>query len=298
MGDSLRNTCNGHVPSLQMFRTLWGWQGDYATVAREAAEAGFDGLEGPAPADPQRRAELATALRDHGLTYIAEITTAGSYVPDRRASLDEHLSSLVEKLGHALELKPEFVTCIGGCDAWPFSRSLRFFREAMAIADSSGTDISFETHRSRSLFNPWITADLARVLPEIRFTFDFSHWCVVCERLLDSELDVIQELAPHARHIHARVGYDQGPQVPHPAAPEYADALAAHQRWWEILWQAMAERGETAITLTPEFGPDGYLQCAPFTGKPVADLWDINCWMAQTERRHYRAWSELKRLRA
>ena len=38
-----------NLPRLQLFRTLWGWQGDYATAAREAAEAGFDGLEGPPP---------------------------------------------------------------------------------------------------------------------------------------------------------------------------------------------------------------------------------------------------------
>ncbi|MFZ5755571.1 MAG: sugar phosphate isomerase/epimerase family protein [Pseudomonadota bacterium] len=285
-------------PSLQLYRTLWGWNGDYATAAREAAEAGFDGLEGPAPADPERRQELSAALRDHGLTYIAEITTAGSYVPDRRATVEEHLSSLVEKLGHALELNPKFVTCIGGCDAWPFSRSLRFFREAILIAESSGTDICFETHRSRSLFNPWITVDIARALPAIRFTFDYSHWCVVCERLLDSEADVLRELAPYARHIHARVGYDQGPQVPHPAAPEHAHALAAHQRWWENLWTSMAARGEPVLTMTPEFGPDGYLHCEPFSGKPVADLWEINCWMAHTEREHYLDWTARLRMRA
>lgn len=286
------------MPALQLYRTLWGFAGDYAVAAREAADHGFDGLEGQVPDDDAQCASLAQALADHGLSFIAEITTAGSYVPARHASLEEHVASLQHKLRLAQELKPRFVTCIGGCDAWPFSRSLRFFREAIAAADSAGLDISFETHRARSLFNPWVTADVARALPDIRFTFDFSHWCVVCERLLDDEEHTLRELAPHARHIHARVGYDQGPQVPDPRAPAYADALAAHQRWWEGLWAAMAARDEPVITMTPEFGPDGYLQCEPWTGTPVADLWEINRWMARTTREQYLDWVSRQRISA
>ena len=276
---------------LQLYRTLWGWDGPYDTAAREAKAAGFDGLEGQVPADPVAQDALAHALATHQLDFIAEVTTAGSYVPDRRATVEQHLVSLAADLGRAVRFRPRLVNCIGGCDAWPFSQSLRFFREAMALADGMGLTLRFETHRGRSLFNPWIALDMARALPAIRYTFDFSHWCVVCERLLDSELDTLRELAPHAGHAHARVGYDQGPQVPHPAAPEYAEALAAHQRWWELLWEARAGRGDTLFTMTPEFGPDGYLQAAPFSRVPVADLWEVNRWMAQAERAHFHAWS-------
>jgi hypothetical protein len=35
--------------------------------------------------------------------------------------------------------------------------------------------------------------------------------------------------------------------------------------------------------MTPEFGPDGYLQAAPFTRVPVGNLWDINRWMGQRQ---------------
>jgi hypothetical protein len=87
--------------------------------------------------------------------------------------------------------------------------------------------------------------------------------------------------------VHGRVGYDQGPQVPHPAAPEYAAALASHRRCWEAIWLAQIERGYAITTLTPEFGPDGYLHCLPFTGAPVADLWEINRWMGQAELEHF-----------
>ena len=39
--------------------------------------------------------------------------------------------------------------------------------------------------------------------------------------------------------------------------------------------------------MTPEFGPDGYLQCQPFSGEPVADLREVNLWMAKRERERF-----------
>jgi hypothetical protein len=113
---------------------------------------------------------------------------------------------------------------------------------------------------------------------------------VVLERQLDDDWDAVSEVAKHAQHIHARVGYDQGPQVPHPAAPEYASALASHQRYWEAIWSAQRAKGDSITTMTPEFGPDGYLHTAPFTQLPVADLWEINAWMGKTEREHFQKW--------
>lgn len=271
---------------LQLFKTLWGHQGTYLDAVNQAREAGFTGIEVPVPLTPADTSALLDAL--DGMPFIAEICTAGSYVPDRRATVDEHLHSLEIRLARCPEIQPEFVNCLGGCDAWPLEKSLRFFTEALELAERYGQTISFETHRGRTLFTPWITMQLLEKLPELRLTCDFSHWCVVAERLMDSEPEAIALAARHAHHIHGRVGYDQGPQVPHPAAPEYAQALAAHQNWWEQIWASQISRGYTRTTLTPEFGPDGYLHQLPFTGAPVADLWELNCWMAATERDHFR----------
>ena len=274
---------------LKLFKTFWGFNGDHESLVLRALESGFDGVEGLAPEDERQRERFAQALNDSGLSYIAEICTAGSYVPDRRATPQMHLESLAMKLESSIEFSPLFVTCLAGCDAWPEDQSIRFFEDAMALARDHQVDINFETHRSRSFFNPWVTARIARALPQMKLTADFSHWCVVCERLMDTELDVIQALAPQVRHVHARVGYDQGAQVPHPAAPEYLPALEAHQRWWQMIWQAQKEAGMSISTMTPEFGPDGYLHELPFTCAPVADLEEINLWMANTERQHFSA---------
>jgi len=273
---------------LKLFKTLWGASGSQPDIVAQAQAAGMQGIEGPAPDHVSTRRELATLLRTHQLQYIAEITTAGSYVPDRHASVQQHLDSFKAKLAISVELDPLFITCIGGCDAWPEAQSVEFFGAAQELVKPYAIPVSFETHRSRSLFNPWVTQRIAEQLPELLLTCDFSHWCVVCERLMDSELEIISQIAKQAHHIHARVGYDQGPQVPHPAAPEYSAALHAHQRWWEMIWASQSQRGYSFTSMTPEFGPDGYLHEAPFTREPVADLWQINTWMADTEREHFK----------
>jgi len=273
------------------FKTLWGHTGSIEEGAVLAKAANCSGLEAPAKHDsPGYLQELARALATHELEWIQEICTAGSYVPRRHATVDEHLQDLEAQILLGKPLQPRFVNVMGGCDAWPVATSVDFFTAAMDVADKHGVLCSFETHRGRSFYCPWNTVAILEQLPDLRITCDFSHWVVVCERLMDSEWDAIELAARHAHHVHSRVGYDQGPQVPHPGAPEYAEALASHQRCWEAIWSAQIVRGYQQTTMTPEFGPDGYLHHLPFTNAPVADLWDVNRWIGAKEQRHFETW--------
>lgn len=273
---------------LGLYKSLWGFRGNLDRLLKNLRSEGFDGIEAQASfLAAHGGAEL---LQRHGANWIAEICTAGSYVPHRKATVADHLADLQDKLQQAKPLSPLFATCIGGCDAWKLADSVAFFRDAMQLAADAGIVISFETHRSRSLFNPWVTLDVLDALPTINLTCDFSHWCVVLERSLDTEAEALQRIVPNAFHLHARVGYDQGPQVPHPAALEYAPWLHAHERWWQAIWQSQHAAGRALSTMTPEFGPDGYLHQLPFTCEPVADLDEINCWMAQRQREHFVEW--------
>tara|TARA_B110000503_G_scaffold42367_1_gene69433 strand:- start:31610 stop:32482 length:873 start_codon:yes stop_codon:yes gene_type:complete len=278
---------------LHNFKTLWGHTGSIEEAAVLAKAVNFSGLEAPAiHHNPGHLQALGKALKDFDLEWVQEICTAGSYVPRRHASVSEHLADLEAQILIGKPLQPRFVNVMGGCDAWPISTSVDFFKAAMEIADKHGVLCSFETHRGRSFYCPWNTVAVLEQIPEIKITCDFSHWVVVCERLMDSEWDVIELAAQHAHHVHSRVGYAQGPQVPHPGAPEHTEALASHQRCWEAIWNAQMSRGYQETTMTPEFGPDGYLHHLPFTNTPVADLWDINRWIGATEQNHFEEWSQ------
>lgn len=271
---------------LKLFKTLWGDAGTFADAINSAQKNGFDGLEA-VPPDEKTSHQWRKQLDETNLDFIAEIPTTGDYVPRRDATVQEHLQSLRDGLHSARILKARLVNCVGGCDAWSTQQSIEFFGAAMEMAQDFGLPIAFETHRSRSTFTPWATRDLLIQLPAMRLTCDFSHWCVVLERLPDSEADIMNLCFERALHIHARIGYAQGPQVSDPAAPEYQSELTAHEDWWRKIWQRQIERGQDVSTMTPEWGPDGYAPTLPHTQMPVADINKINVWMAARQRTRF-----------
>jgi hypothetical protein len=274
---------------LQVFRSLWTNGLDLDAALAECRAGVYDGIEAPVPLERAARREFVGRLRDADVPLIAEITTGGGYVP-LHADPTRHLDELRAIAEASLDAGPIRHTALAGCDSWSLAQGVDFVSRALEHLTDLGISASFETHRSRLTFNPWITRDLLLEVPEMRLTCDFAHWCCVCERLvLDGEPEVLALCAERAGHVHARVGYDQGPQVPHPAAPEHRAALDAHERWWDAIWSAAERSGRPVTTMTPEFGPDGYLHAIPFTCEPVASLDEINRWMAERERGRFSA---------
>ncbi|ULP27362.1 MULTISPECIES: sugar phosphate isomerase/epimerase family protein [Leptolyngbya] len=277
-----------------MLRSVWSGSSDLDELIEQTLQGGFDGLEGPIPNEIEHRHKLRQKLAEHQLVYIAEATTGVNpdtpedwWIPQRDRTIQDHLNDLRWTVEHAIDMGAMFVSTMCGYDAWSWQQNVDFFGQALELEQTSGVTISFETHRSRSLFNPWITRDLLAQFPEMKLTCDFSHWCVVCERLLDSEWAILEQCAQRAMHIHCRVGYAQHAQVPDPRAPEYTAALAAHERWWDLIWKAQRQRGFSQVTMNPEFLWDGYMQTLPFTKMPIADVWDVTCWMAERQRRQF-----------
>jgi len=273
---------------LQLFKTLWGHSGPYAAAATQVHDAGFHGFEGPTPFEPDKRIEFIDTLVAHQLLYIAEISTTGFAVPDPGSTVQQHLDAFERILVNSLDAKPIFFSSMAGSDLWEFHESVDFLTKAWEIAQKYDVRVGFETHRSRSLFHPIVTKNLLAELPPIDLTIDFSHWCNVCERLVLNELpEVLAICAKRVLHIQPRIGYDQGAQVPDPRAPMHAGDVAAHVNWWKILWAGQQQRDFKTVTLTPEFGPDGYLQVDPYTEEPVADLWEMNVWTGHMLQREF-----------
>jgi sugar phosphate isomerase/epimerase len=262
---------------VSLFASAWAFGG--LDACRREVESGlFDGIEAPPPAAETE----ARVLRNSGVPYLAEICSGGSYAPASSVSLAAHLADVQVQVARAVEAGALFCSCLVGSDSWPTAKAVDFLGRVLELGARFGVMLTIETHRSRPTFHPWATAELLRALPALRLTCDFSHWCVVCERLPDDEA-VLALAISRARHMHARVGYAQGPQVPDPRAPEFEPELSMHESWWQRIAQAVTVRDET-VTMTPEFGPDGYLHHAPFSNQPVADLAEINRWMAARQR--------------
>ncbi|MCT0217708.1 TIM barrel protein [Synechococcus sp. CS-1329] len=271
-----------------ILHSLWGVEGQRQAVIDRARRHGFDGLESnlnhPVLSGPDPEA-VAAEFSAAGLALVLELVTGNGYVPDLALTPADHLRQLADQLERCRGLNPLRITVISGSDSWNWADQQWFWDRALELTAAAPAPLSFETHRSRSLADPWLLHHWLERYPSLRLSADLSHWCVACERLMTPELAPIQAIADRVDHIHARVGHAQGPQVSHPMAPEHAEALAAHWACWDLFLQRARARGEPCFTLTPEFGPDGYLPTLPFTHQPVADLLEINTAMAAWLRR-------------
>ena len=191
------------------------------------AEAGYDGVEA-AMAEPDTAGEKAARLvKERGLLLVTQHWD----VFDR--DLSTHLERLEGRLRRLASFGPAFVNCHTGRDLFRLEENLRVFERADKVAADTGVPILHETHRGRCCHSAWRTAELLRARPETRLTLDLSHWCAVSESLLEDQEDFLEAVVPRVDHLHARVGWPHGPQVSDPRAPEWAEAVEAHLKWWD-----------------------------------------------------------------
>ena len=280
---------------LLLVRHLWGVDllGGYRRHIRHWHDVGYSVLEGSPRFVPDPKL-LRSVLRDEGFAWIPQIF---SHMQLGGGTVQQHIASLRPQIEECLDADPLFLNGQTGSDHWTLDEAAEFFSMVCEMEDEFGIRICHETHRSRYLGSPWNAARLLERVPQLKLTCDFSHWVCVAERLLEDAHDAFELAAHHGHHLHARVGYEQGPQVPDPRDPAWASHLSAHERWWEMIWTATAARGENTVTLTPEFGPPPYLHTLPFSGVPVSDLEEICDWMANRQQQHFKSWSANRRER-
>lgn len=268
----------------RFFKTLWGAVGsraphpDFNSVIPAIAAEGWDGVVFALIAlefEPQIGSldELGMLCRDSGLDLATMIMTEGNDAPD-------HLASMERELARVGPLNPHHIVCHGGLDRFDHREAVSFFEGAVTLERDLGIDVAHETHRSRILFTPWATARVLDAVPDINLAVDLSHWMLVAERPLDDELDIIRQAGSHMIHLDARVGYEEGPQVPDPSAPEWETHVAMFDRWWD---EAITARTSDApLVVVPEYGPPPYQQTLPHTGEVTSDLWGTA--LAERER--------------
>lgn len=266
---------------LKMVRHLWGVERNWTEAFSLFRKMGYELIESRMPSLHQQQ-EFTELRQRNDLSYIAMAFTSGN---DPQA----HLESFRCQLQEAIRLGATMLTAHSGRDCWDDETSLAFYKEVVQIEKDSPIPVAHETHRGRVFFNPWTTRKILQNLEPLKLCCDFSHWVCVAERLNwdDEENTILRLVADRAIHLHARVGYEQGPQVPDPSAPEYRHHLETHLKWWEIVWKNQQVRGLAFCTVTPEFGPPAYLHTLPHTNVPVADLWKVCEWMSEQVQNHY-----------
>jgi len=233
---------------------------------------GFDGAEVfllPEKIDTSR---IRDSLRTRNLFLIAQVITLGK-------TPEEHLLSLEEQVPRAKAAGALFANSHAGSDFFSFEENVRIFQRAAELSLAHDLPIYQETHRGRALYNVPDTLRYLEALPDLLITADFSHFMCVHESLLEDQESLLDPIIAKTRHIHARVGFQQGPQVPHPLAPERASLLERYLGLWRKMLAAIENSGAKSAAITPEAGPPGYMPVLPFTNLPVADAWTVNVQM-------------------
>ncbi|TYZ57429.1 hypothetical protein PybrP1_006145 [[Pythium] brassicae (nom. inval.)] len=303
---------------LKCFRSLWGTPSARqlgvdaphayaAALFRHVRAQGYDGVEASV-ADLEALGGLATAralLAEHDLRLIVGVYSGwGDYEPAGLAeqfdSVDAHAARLRSQLENVCTAFPDAadrpvrINAHSGADRWSRREQLTFVARALALEQELGcAPVCHETHRGRVFFSPWSTLELLEAFPRLQLTLDFSHWCVVSERLLDTPQDRawLERVLPHVRHVHGRVGSDQAAQLALPDAPVHAAETERFERLWSDVWRhqhaASTASGDSddewRSTFTPEYGP------VPYAPRHHADVdaaaYDVDLLCAQRAAR-------------
>lgn len=267
---------------LRYVKSKWEmWDDPLETFLRRVRDDGFDGTEIWLKTLDEPPDEVAAMHRAYGLQLVAQTLTEGD-------TPDDHLRSLEAQTEFALACGPVLVNHHAGRDRFAFEDNLRIFRRLTELSAATGLDFVAETHRGRPTYSAVETRRYLEALPELMLTLDVSHWMVVHESDLRDQEATLALALGRSRHVHARVGYEEGPQVPDPRGPAWQGHVERHLALWQRVVDARRAAGADVLTITPEVGPPAYMHTHPYTDAPVADAWETNVYMRDLLRARLR----------
>lgn len=259
---------------IKILAPLWGHEHlDYQEFLDKMRHAGYDGFDTWIPDDASEKKLLFDYLQKHGMQIVTHQHQA------KGNTFDEFKSSFRSNLFACAEPDPILINSHTGRDYFSLEQNLQLIDIALEFTAKTGITVAHETHRGRVGYSPQMVAEIFAARKDFVITADFSHWVCVTESMLENFTDILDEAIIRSRHIHTRVGFEEGPQVPHPDAPEWKYALDKFLGWWDRIVEVNEANGVDIMPMTTEFGPKPYMPSIPFTNTPVADQFAINCFM-------------------
>ena len=259
---------------IKILSPLWGHEHLPQQVFLDKVRlAGYDGLDTWIPADSELKFQLFDYLQTHEMLLVTHQHQANG------ATFREFKSSFLANLHLCAEPAPLLINSHTGRDYFTLQQNLELIDVAQEFSEKSGIPVVHETHRGRVGYSPQMTEQVFRVNENFRITADFSHWVCVTESFLDNFSEILSEAIARTKHVHARIGYEEGPQVPDPRAAEWQNAATCFLTWWDKIVEANDRQQCAVLAFTTEFGPPPYMPVIPFTNQPVASQFEINCYM-------------------
>jgi hypothetical protein len=200
-------------------------------------------------------------------------------LPNKKETVNEYIDRITQRLEFLIQLKPNYINSHTGKDFFDFSDNCKIIEICNQLTRVSGIPIWHEIHRGRFSFHLKTLVSYLDIFPKINLIADFSHFCVISESDLNDQYDLLSRIYPNIKHIHARIGFEQSPQVNNPFAPEWKTYLEQYLSWWKEIIAIQKNKKREICTITPEFGPFPYMPQEPFTKKPLSNQWEINLQM-------------------
>lgn len=259
---------------IKFFCTIWGSNhADFDSFLNDVIQSGYDGVEMSLPLDPTEKATILDALTRKGLLFIAQHWETVS------SDFEEHKLEYRSRLVNLATANPLFINSQTGKDFFTFKQNAALIQIASEVSEEYNVKIIHETHRAKFSFAAHITEGFLNRLPDLRLALDLSHWCNVAESFLEDQESAVDLAISRADHIHARVGFSEGPQIPDPRVPEWKEAVDIHIGWWKRIIEKRKSEQIELFTITPEFGPYPYMTIMPYTQQPISNQWEINVYM-------------------
>jgi hypothetical protein len=267
---------------IKLLSPLWGHEHfDIIIFLDKIRDVGFDGIDTWVPEDAATKSKLYNYLEKHEMHIVTHQHQAnGKTFNDFKSSFKKYLELCAEP-------HPVLINSHTGHDYFSFEENLALIDVASEFSEKTGIVVAHETHRGRFGYSPQMLVPFFAARKDFDITADFSHWVCVTESMLQNFTPIVDDAILRSRHIHARIGFEEGPQVSHPAAPEWQYATNQFLRWWDRIIAANHERGCEFMPVTTEFGPQPYMPSMPFTNQPVADQFEVNCFMKDMLKQRY-----------
>lgn len=273
------------------------------TVLDKIQALGYTGVEIPIAHVMKYGSErFAAELTKRGMQFIAQVFSSGPPpIPDNipgaisacgivhpadnlltdTHNVGRHCAIWAAQVREAMHIKHVLrsITSHTGRDYFTDAEAHEMLSFCEKLEAETGAPVYHETHRARMFYSPWVMGNYLGRHPAIRLVADLSHFTCVAEAdTTDPELNrVVREvIVPRVHHVHARVGFEEGPQVPDPRGPSWVKYHEGFKLWWSAIYSAAAARGEASFSTTPEFGPRAYAWSHPYTDETLANVWEVN----------------------
>jgi hypothetical protein len=208
----------------------------------------------------KNRKNFVNILKKNNLEFICGIYTSNvDYLGEHEIkTVEEHISKYKEQLEmvKTLDVLPIHVNVHSGSDSFTIEENLFYFDKILPYEKNLPFTISHETHRGRSLFNPFLTYQLLKHFKELMITADFSHWVVTCERLINQNFDnvnIMDYFCERSLHIHARLGTAQIAEVIDPMSIKNRKEMRYFENYWDKIFESNKKNNRISL-LTPEYG--------------------------------------------